>query len=242
MIAANPSKSHKPDGSTCMRLDRLLMRKNNIPAQRRRQRGSGIVEGVVGLWLVVAGAVAGTLLIINTGMAVLYKQKVSYVASQTAAALSSQLVWLGVKRKGVTAPQIQERANKLANIMLRELGVPGAASVTVTDNKDIVMVQIKALPMPLFGKEFGLLTIEERGVAAYTTNQPPAICQIAAPNSTSSIVVPCYGSVGGPSGAKLGVIVAPGTTLVQHGLSVQGFLAAPGVYVGNADYKAVFIR
>lgn len=63
------------------------MAKRSIRSARRAHRnarGSGIVEGICGLGLVIGGVVLATLLIVNTGMAMYLKGKLAFVAQQTA--------------------------------------------------------------------------------------------------------------------------------------------------------------
>jgi hypothetical protein len=59
---------------------------------RRNCRGSGIVEGVIGLLVVIGGAVGGTLMVLNSGAGIFFKEKlviVTSMAAQYAAAHSS---------------------------------------------------------------------------------------------------------------------------------------------------------
>lgn len=56
--------------------------KKNFPS--RNQRGAVLAEGVVAIWLIISITVAAVSLLINSGMSMFYKQKISYVAMQTA--------------------------------------------------------------------------------------------------------------------------------------------------------------
>lgn len=51
---------------------------------KRNQRGSGIVEGAVGLVLVLGSGICSSLLVVNSGIGVLFQSKVSLVAAQAA--------------------------------------------------------------------------------------------------------------------------------------------------------------
>jgi hypothetical protein len=51
---------------------------------RRSNRGSGLVEGVVGLHMVIGGTVLATLLILNSGTSILSKNKILLVTGQAA--------------------------------------------------------------------------------------------------------------------------------------------------------------
>ncbi|CAN5274618.1 hypothetical protein BH10CYA1_BH10CYA1_58860 [soil metagenome] len=52
--------------------------------KRRNQQGSSVLEGVVGLWLVVAAIVLGTLLLVNAGVSTYCKEKLGFIANQAA--------------------------------------------------------------------------------------------------------------------------------------------------------------
>jgi hypothetical protein len=59
---------------------------------RCNQKGSGIVEGVVGLWMVIGAGVCAALLVLNSGAGIYFKEKlviVTNMAAQFASAHSS---------------------------------------------------------------------------------------------------------------------------------------------------------
>src|SRR5262249_33713037 len=56
----------------------------------RNTNGSGIVEGVVGLWMVIFGAVGAVLLLANIGMTCYYKTEVGFVADECARYAANQ--------------------------------------------------------------------------------------------------------------------------------------------------------
>jgi hypothetical protein len=51
---------------------------------RRNNRGSGLIEGVFGLMMIISGTTLATVLLINSGTSILFKNKISLVASQAA--------------------------------------------------------------------------------------------------------------------------------------------------------------
>ena len=53
-------------------------------AGRRREKGSGIVEGVVGLLMIIGAAVLTVLLLVNAGGATYQKEKIGLVAQEVA--------------------------------------------------------------------------------------------------------------------------------------------------------------
>jgi len=57
---------------------------------RRTPKGAGIVEGVVGLAMVIGGGILAVLLIINTGTAMYMKNKVAFASEQMARYAASE--------------------------------------------------------------------------------------------------------------------------------------------------------
>ena len=53
-------------------------------ARTRSQKGQGIIEGAVGLVLIIGGAVIGALLILNCGAGIFFKNKLLVVSTQAA--------------------------------------------------------------------------------------------------------------------------------------------------------------
>jgi hypothetical protein len=51
---------------------------------RRNKRGSGIIEGVFGLVLIISGGIISTLFILNSGAGIFFRNKTLLVASQAA--------------------------------------------------------------------------------------------------------------------------------------------------------------
>lgn len=61
-----------------------------MPAKAiRSNRGSGIIEGVVGTMLIIGGTVAAIVLMLNSGAATYNKEKIGFVANQAALYASS---------------------------------------------------------------------------------------------------------------------------------------------------------
>jgi hypothetical protein len=50
-----------------------------------RRTGAAMVEGVMGLWLVITGTVLALTIIVNTGMSTYYKEKLGFISNQCAA-------------------------------------------------------------------------------------------------------------------------------------------------------------
>jgi hypothetical protein len=58
--------------------------------ERRNGRGSAIVEGVAGLWVVILAVVGGVLLVVGLGTSINYQQKINHVASVAARFAANQ--------------------------------------------------------------------------------------------------------------------------------------------------------
>jgi hypothetical protein len=88
----------------------------------RNARGSGILQGVVALMILVIGVVLGVLLLINAGMAAYQKEKLCFVANQSAAYATSFLP----SEQATAPPKVMNFARQL----LSNMGV-NSADVTV---------------------------------------------------------------------------------------------------------------
>lgn len=51
----------------------------------RKDSGAALVEGVMGLWLVITGTVLAITILVNTGMSTYYKEKLGFISNQCAA-------------------------------------------------------------------------------------------------------------------------------------------------------------
>lgn len=119
----------------------------------RNQRGAALVEGVVALWLIVSITVASISLLINSGMSMFYKQKIAYVAMQTAT-YTAQLKMNEDK---------QTRGDEIARSLLGTMGFNlgqvevEVKEITVADAPS-VRVDITCKNLPLFhGTEAGMM-------------------------------------------------------------------------------------
>lgn len=79
----------------------------------RSARGSGIVQGVVCLMVIVIGVVLGVLLLVNAGTAAYQKEKLCFVANQSAAYATSFLP----SERSTAPPKVQNFARQLLNNM-----------------------------------------------------------------------------------------------------------------------------
>ncbi|MBS1954504.1 MAG: hypothetical protein JST89_09965 [Cyanobacteria bacterium SZAS-4] len=79
----------------------------------RNARGSGIVQGVVCLMMIVIGVVLGVLLLVNTGMAAYQKEKLCFIANQSAGYATSFLP----SEQGTAPPKVINFARQLMSNM-----------------------------------------------------------------------------------------------------------------------------
>jgi hypothetical protein len=93
----------------------------------RAQRGSVIVEGVVGTWLVISALVCSVLLLVNTGLATYYKQRLGFITDQVSTLAANEIASPMFVSTDQTIANTKERAKKL----LHDLGMPAPQSVDV---------------------------------------------------------------------------------------------------------------
>lgn len=119
----------------------------------RKQRGAALAEGVVALWLIISITVAAISLLINSGMSMFYKQKIAYVAMQTATYTAQMKMHEDKKTQG----------EALAKKLLQTMGFnTSQADVqvkeTTIDGAPCVQVDITIANLPLFhGTEAGMM-------------------------------------------------------------------------------------
>ncbi|MBY0356610.1 MAG: hypothetical protein K2W82_01305 [Candidatus Obscuribacterales bacterium] len=99
----------------------------------RNSRGQGLIEGAVGLVLIVTGIVLGTVLLLCTGYALNYKQKLAFVAHEVSAYVQSRGDWLGCTRPDYNPQKVQEEARQVADELMESLGMGAASDVTFTE-------------------------------------------------------------------------------------------------------------
>lgn len=99
----------------------------------RNNRGSGILQGVVCLMIIVIGVVLGVLLLINAGMAAYQKEKLCFVANQSAGYATSFLP----SEQGTAPPKVINFARQLLSNM-------GINSADVTVNLGVPMGTTRA--------------------------------------------------------------------------------------------------
>lgn len=187
-----------------------------IKMTRRNARGSGIIEGVTGLWLVVSGTVAAVLLMVNVGLSTIYKEKISFATSQCAQYAASKASWGGAYKPGSTPEQVKEATIVMADKLLNNMGLPKAQKVTVVEDNDTITVTIEVSGLALMGHVHYLpssLMMRDVASAAIPDNTPPGFLNmqiwefgrggnfgpgnLAPGRLFAELLVPCYGKVQG---------------------------------------------
>lgn len=118
----------------------------NVSQKHRIGSGAVLAEGVVALWMVTVGVVAGVTLLINAGMYTFYKEKVGYIGDQAAQVAATMPV----------GDYSRKRTLQLVKEMLGQMNLPSNdLEVTVTATRIVerpaVNVEIKINNLPLFG-------------------------------------------------------------------------------------------
>lgn len=108
--------------------------------RRRNQTGSGIIEGTVGLMLVLGGSVLGALLVLNSGAGIFFKVKEAYVtelAAQYALSHTGDQVTAYVQslmpQVGLSPSNLQVTTNPSATFTPAGGQPQSGASVTVSN-------------------------------------------------------------------------------------------------------------
>lgn len=98
--------------------------KSSLRPCLRTMGGSGIVEGLVGLMLIIGSTILAVILLLNTGIATYNKEKVAFVADQ-AATYATSLTNLSTRDADVRS---------FVNSLLNQMGVKASnTTVKVTD-------------------------------------------------------------------------------------------------------------
>ncbi len=185
----------------------------------RSKTGAGIVEGVVGLWLLVFVAIALLGMIANVGAATYYKQKIGFVANQAAQYAASVRCWNRVYNYAESSDpggrdqqgdydlnpanyDVQVQTALVVNAILSDMGMPAASSVSVTDTDDgtgiVATINVSGLVMPSSNIALpAVIMLQDSATADLTSGQPPAFVWLGVNGDRDKVVaVPSFGSYG----------------------------------------------
>lgn len=217
-------------------MGRYSILRNGSKIKQRTNRGSGIIEGVTGLWVVVSGTVAAVLLLVNVGMSTFYKEKIAFVTNNCATFAASKASWGGAYKPGSNPDQVREATIDMAAKLLKKMGLPQAQKVTVEEDAGTITVSIEVSSLALIGKVAYLpssLTMKDVATAAIPDNTPPGFLTMqiwefgrggnfgpgaqAPGHLFDQLLIPVYGSVrGNPMHDSTPANVPVGTASVRR--------------------------
>ncbi|MBY0358752.1 MAG: hypothetical protein K2W82_12180 [Candidatus Obscuribacterales bacterium] len=178
----------------------------------RTASGQGLIEGTVSLAMITAMVVAGTLLIIGTGLAVYYKSKIAYAAGVGAKYGAQGKRWLGAVRPGYTNDRLTADVTNAVNAALIGLGMPAARQGRITATETTinnvsglqVSVQEDGLEIISGGLLPPVISLTETAFYAYDNDKPLGVLGLTigasgpvagAPNGLGQgLYIPVYGA------------------------------------------------
>lgn len=151
-------------------------------------RGQGIVEGVVGTWLIVTVGIMILLLLINVGFLFLYQDKANRAANEAARHINNGQYWLGMERPDfeTNRSKLETEAKGLANATLAFMGMPELSNWHADPKKIKIGESGEALVVKVSFDVSGLravsgsffppfLTIKASGIASEAATLPYAM-------------------------------------------------------------------
>jgi hypothetical protein len=156
-----------------------------------RCRGSSLVEATVGLVLIIAGVVGGTLLLVNSGLATFYQEKIGFAANEIAHYAANL----------PTNTDPLPKTRKFAGEFTKSIGLPDCQlDVTRLEiaGEPAVRVTLTASGLSLLGRGDVLpfrLSLSDTAVALRNSWKPDYILNLSLKENFARTVVsvPCYG-------------------------------------------------
>lgn len=222
---------------------------------KRTQSGQGLVEGTIGVSLITAIVVAGTLLILGAGTAIYYKFKLAVAASVGAKYGGQGASFLGAKRKNYSDSQLAIDVRNAVNAALIGQGLPAAKSENITakgtTKNGIEGMEVTVTEGGLEIISGGLLpsaiTLTETAFYPYENNKPTAILGLSiggtgAVKDGQGLFIPMYGGGSIAPGNEAVVSAGGGQGPVPTGKFPYWKVAVvgekvPGYSVGATDYN-----
>lgn len=172
----------------------------------RKQKGSSVVEGVIGLWLVVAAIVLGTLFLVNAGVSTYCKEKLGFIANQ-AADYAAVLPPDGA-RQGLVQNMVRELVSKMGF----------STSGTQVSIQDLTLVSRPAVKVTVTTPFSTFLSAVGGNII------PPLITMSDSAVALNNGWYPAYAVVVDLQGQKtLGIMVDPAGQMPNDQLPVYGF-------------------
>ncbi len=205
---------------------------------RRGQRGAGLVNAVMGLWLMSVGVAASVLILFNLGMAVTYKQKVAYIAEAGAKYVTRSTEFLGARKPKIDDAMVQSQTTTTVNNILDAMNLPDAQSVSVERitlrGHDYVKVTVSVVGLTLRGGGVlpSVISVSETGYAR--CEAPPAVLGGTFPTDPNfgGIYLPAYGAGSNTAGP----VTYPVTkdAMAYYGISASPASSGPySKHMGN---------
>ncbi|MBI4532377.1 MAG: hypothetical protein HY711_00400, partial [Candidatus Melainabacteria bacterium] len=113
----------------------------------RNTRGSGLVEGMLGLVLIIGGIVCGTILLVNVGIATYYKEKLGFISNQAANYAASLDPKENISDK--TKDFVKELMPKMG---FANSGLEVTTALSTVAGKQAATVTVASSELPLFGR------------------------------------------------------------------------------------------
>lgn len=162
----------------------------------RNANGQSMIQGALSLSLIVGIIFAATLVLLNIGMAIHYKQRISFMTRQVAEAAAAQLSW-GGSYNNVSASKLESDCKLRMNDLLKNAGLPSNANVSVKQDYYSVAVTASVSNLPMFGEGTfipNLATINSTSSVELSASRPPGTLTLSVTGSPNDAVsIPCYG-------------------------------------------------
>jgi hypothetical protein len=174
---------------------------NNFSHLARSQRGQALIEGAAVMILIVMLSVMCVVFVLNVGMSMYYKQKLSFAACQAAQSAVDMCTWNNAIRPGVSSTEVETYTRKRLQESLQSLGLPPADLIDI-DRTDVgVTVKVKISNLQLIKSGFlpSFVSLEESSSYLFAVNEPPAVLTIRGGDPTAmegnnmSVQIPVYG-------------------------------------------------
>ena len=163
---------------------------NKRRSKARSGRGQGIVEGVVGLVIVIGGGVLASLLLVNTGVSAFYKERIGYVTQKAA-----DFAAIKYGNEGAESATKAFTSDLLKASGLPDLGDFSIEKISV-GGQDAVRVNVTVAGLVLFGSGDVLpktISLQDHAVSPMMTaggGNGDGILQIVVGGGTFAYAVP----------------------------------------------------
>lgn len=219
----------------------------------RSYKGQGLIEGILGMLIVIMVLVFLVMLSLNAYAAAIYSEKLKFVANTAANAYVKGHFFLGMVRPNFDDNAARVTSRQIVDTLLSEIGLPAATNVTFSSFAtrsmfySTVTITVNPLKLPFFatGVLPPFLGLTVTGQATEVPVSPYASLVVGLPSGPSfgrtqktlSCAIPAYGydvNVTNRVGHPLLMAPAP---IGQRGpvIGPCDVIACDGVFQGSAD-------